>query len=355
MKKNLNKLRQKIDLLDKKIVLLLSERIKTALKISEIKEEKGLSFYSPEREAQILRRIKKLNPGIIPDETLEFLFTQIMSVTLSLSSTLKIAYLGPPATFTHLAALKKFGDKVELLPLDNIEEIFKWVENDKAYFGVVPVENSLEGAVTHTLDMFIDYNLKICSEIIIVVRHHLLSRSSLDKIKRVYSHHQVFGQCKKWLQENLSDREFISVQSTAKAAEIASSCKYTACIASEAAARVYKLKILANNIQDFSDNVTRFLVIGKYVTQSTGKDKTSLLFSVKDRVGALHDMLVPFKKNRINLTKIESRPSKRKPWEYYFFVDLEGHIKDKKVKEALEELEQKCNFLKVLGSYPQAS
>ncbi len=349
----LKKLRKRIDLLDKKLVEIINQRVKIALEIAQIKRKKGLSFYSPEREAQVLKRIKKLNPGVIPDETLEFLFTQIMSVTFSLSSPLKIGYLGPEATFTHLAAIKKFGDKVKFLPYSDIPSIFWAVENKEVDFGVVPIENSTEGVVTHTLDMFIDSDLNICSEVVLKVIHHLLGNTTLKKIKKVYSHPQVFSQCRNWLQKHLSSKELIPTPTTAKAAQIIQKKKDSACIASEACAKLYNLKVLVKNIQDSSGNITRFLVIGQYLTKPSGDDKTSILFSVKDRVGALHDMLVPFKKYRINLTKIESRPSKRKAWEYYFFVDFQGHREDKRVKLALKELEKKCNFLKILGSYPR--
>jgi len=277
-----------------------------------------------------------------------------MSITFSLGTPLKIAYLGPRATFTHLAAIKKFGEKVNFISFDDIPEIFSAVESQDVVYGVVPIENSTEGVVTHTLDMFIDSNLHICSEVIFKITHHLLGNTSIKRVKKVYSNPQAFSQCRKWLQHNLASKGFISTSTTAEAARIVQKKKDSACIASEACSRIYNLKILARNIQDSSGNITRFLVIGKYETRPTGNDKTSILFSVKDRVGALHGMLVPFKKHKINLTKIESRPSKRKAWEYYFFVDFQGHREDKRVKEALGELDKKCNFLKILGSYPKA-
>jgi len=350
----LKKLRKGIDLLDKKLVDLITQRVKAALKIAEVKRRKRIHSYSPEREAEVLRRIRRINPGIIPDETLEFLFTQIMSVTFSLGTPLKIAYLGPRATFTHLAAVKKFGEKVNFVSFDDIPEIFSAVENQDVAYGVVPVENSTEGVVTHTLDMFIDSKLNICSEVIFKITHHLLGNMSIKRIKKVYSHPQVFHQCRKWLQYNMASKDLIPAGSTAEAAKMVGRKKDAACIASEPCARIYNLKVLARNIQDSPGNITRFLVIGKYETRPTGNDKTSILFSVKDRVGALHDMLVPFKRHKISLTKIESRPSKRKAWEYYFFVDFQGHRQDKRVKEALRQLDKKCNFLKILGSYPKA-
>jgi chorismate mutase/prephenate dehydratase len=351
---DLKALRKKIDSLDKRLVDLITERVRLALKIAEIKRDKKIHPYSPEREAQLLRRIRRLNPGVIPDEVFEFLFTQIMSITFSLGTPLKIAYLGPRATFTHLAAIKKFGEKVEFLALPDIPAIFSAVEKGEVNFGVVPIENSTEGVVTHTLDMFMDSNLHICSEVVLRISQHLLGNVSLNKIKKIYSHPQGFAQCRKWLAKHMSQRELIDAETTAKAAEIVKKKKDSACIASEACSRIYGLKILSSNIEDSSDNITRFLVIGKYLTKPSGGDKTSILFSVKDRVGALHDMLVPFKQNKISLTKIESRPSKKKPWEYYFFVDFQGHKDEAKVKKALKDLEKKCHFVNVLGSYPKA-
>jgi chorismate mutase/prephenate dehydratase len=216
----------------------------------------------------------------------------------------------------------------------------------------VPIENTIEGAVSHTLDMFMDSDLKICAQVILDVSHNLLANCSKDKIRRIYSNPQVFGQCRIWLQENLPRVEKVEVSSTTRAAQIATKEKYSACIASNLAAKVYKLKVVARDIEDSPHNITRFLVISKIDVPGTGRDKTSAMFSIKDRVGALHDLLLPFKKYRINLTKIESRPSKKKAWDYYFFVDLEGHRDEPRVKGALLELENKCTFLKILGSYP---
>jgi chorismate mutase/prephenate dehydratase len=275
-----------------------------------------------------------------------------MSCGLSLKKPLKIAYLGPEATFTHLAALKKFGSQVKYIACASIADVFLEVERGNADYGVVPIENSIEVAVSHTLDMFVDSDLKICAQIILDVAHNLLANCPKDKIRRVYSNPQVFGQCRLWLQEDLAQAEKIEVSSTTRAAQIATREKYSACIASTLAARVYKLKVIAADIEDSPHNITRFLVIGKTEVPSTGEDKTSIMFSIKDRVGALQGMLIPFKKHRINLTKIESRPSKKKAWDYYFFVDLEGHLSNPGVKKALSELESKCTFLKVLGSYP---
>jgi chorismate mutase/prephenate dehydratase len=238
------------------------------------------------------------------------------------------------------------------LACDSISDVFLEVEKGNADYGVVPVENSIEGAVTHTLDVLVDSDLKICSQLILDITHNLLSNYAKLKIKTVYSNPQVLGQCRKWLLENLPYAEQVEVSSSTRAAQIASKEKKSACIASLLAANVYKLKVVASSIEDSPHNVTRFFVIGKNDAGTTGNDKTSILFSIKDKVGALHEMLMPFKKNKINLTKIESRPSKKKAWDYYFFVDLKGHKDEPRVNKALIELEGKCKFLKVLGSYP---
>jgi chorismate mutase/prephenate dehydratase len=348
----LKNLRRQIDSLDKKITRLLNMRAKITLGIARIKHQSGESIYSPTRERDVLEKISMVNQGPLSNNALEAIYREIMSCSLSLEKPLKIAYLGPEASFTHLAALKRFGSQVDYVPLTSIADVFLEVERDNTDYGVVPIENSIEGAVSYTLDVFMDSDLKICAQIILDVAHNLLANCPEDKIKRVYSNPEVFGQCRIWLQENLGGVEQIEVASTTRAAQIAAKEKNSACIASTLAACVYKIKILARDIEDSPHNITRFLVIGKNDVKPSGKDRTSIMFSVKDRIGALHDMLVPFKKYGINLTKIESRPSKKKAWDYYFFVDLEGHRDNPKVKKALLELENKCKFLKVLGSYP---
>ncbi len=349
---SLKNLRRKVDSLDKKIIQLLNMRTKVALSITNLKLKAGKSIYSPDREREVLKKISAFNRGPLTADALEAIYREVMSSSLSLKKPLKVAYLGPQASFTHLAALKRFGSQVEYLPLDSIADVFLEVERDAADYAVVPIENSIEGAVSHTLDMFVDADLRICAQIILDVAHNLLANCAKDKIKRIYSNPQVFGQCRIWLRENLPHVEKIEVSSTTRAAQIAAKEKYSACIASTLAGRVYKLKVLAADIEDSPHNITRFLVIGKTDVPKTNCDKTSIMFSIRDRVGALHEMLLPFKKYKINLTKIESRPSKKKAWDYYFFVDLQGHRDEPRVKKALLELENKCNFLKILGSYP---
>ena len=310
--------------------------------------------YTPHREREIYKNAVKINKGPLSDLAIRAIFREIMSGSLSLENPVKIAYLGPPLTFTHLASLSKFGSSVRYVPASGIGEVFGEVEKGRADYGVVPIENSIEGAVNYTFDMFVNSPLKVCSEVYLEISHSLLAHEkNMKSIKRVYSHPQVFAQCRSWMEKNIPRAEPVEVSSTARAAELCARTKHAACIASLLAAEEYKLKILAGSIEDTAHNVTRFLVIGKSIAARTGRDKTSIMFSVKDRVGALHDILVPFKKDRVNLTKIESRPSRLKAWEYYFFVDMEGHFTDRKVGKALTELEKHCSFMKVLGSYPK--
>lgn len=353
-KANIKKLREAIDELDEKLVSTLNKRTQLAVKIGKIKDKLNKSVYSPEREQQIYNKLKKLNKGPLDDKVLTAVYREIMSGTIMLQRPMKVAYLGPEATFTHLASQKKFGAQVEYVSTQTITDIFTEVERGSCDFGVVPVENSIEGAISHTLDMFVDSDLKICSEISLDVTHNLLANCKMSDIKKVYSKSEVFGQCRLWLESNLPGRHLMDTSSTSKAAEIAALEKNSAAIASSLAAEIYKVKIMAKSIEDSPHNVTRFLVIGNKETGYTGRDKTSVLFSVKDRVGALHDMLLAFKNAKINLTKIESRPSKKKAWDYYFFVDMQGHIREPRVKKALVNLEKKCHFLKIVGSYPQS-
>lgn len=349
---SLKKCRNKIDAIDKKVIGLLNERAKSSSAIGKIKLKKKKGVYAPDREKQVLERIKKINMGPMSNSAFEAIYREIMSSSLSLEKSLDIAYLGPKASFTHLAAMKKFGSQVNYVPCNDISEIFSKVEKDDCDYGVVPIENSIEGAVTHTFDLLVDSELKICSHILLEISHNLLSRTTMDKIKKIYSNPQVFGQCRLWLQAHLPKAERIEVSSTTKAAQIAAKQKGSASIASTLAAKVYNLKIIKRDIEDIQHNITRFLVIATQDVPQTGRDRTSILFSIKDKVGALHSMLMPFFRNKINLTKIESRPSKKKAWDYYFFVDFEGHRMDRHVVRALSQLENKCKYLKILGSYP---
>ena len=352
---DLKSLRRAIDSIDSKILKLLNERASLTLKIGGIKSKRSESIYVPNRESEVYKRLVDNNKGPLSNESIHAIYREVMSSALSLEKPLTIAYLGPELTFTHLASMKKFGSSVDYSSCNTITSVFDEVVKGRADYGVVPIENSVEGAVNHTLDMFIDSDLKICSEIYLDISHSLLSKESdKKKIKKVYSKDQVFGQCRLWLEEHLPNVSLVEVASTAKAAEITSKEKGSACIASELAAGKYHLKVLYRSIEDSAHNVTRFLVIGRTEAKPTKKDKTSIMFSLKDRVGALHDILVPFKHLGINLTKIESRPSKVKAWKYYFFVDMEGHHLNTKVSKALSNLKKSTTYFKILGSYPAA-
>lgn len=353
-KKDLSDIRKAIDKLDKEIIKLLSERAEASEEIGRIKNARQKCAYSPDRESKIYSNISKLNKGPLPDDSLKAIYREIMSGCIALERPLKVAFFGPEFTFTHQAAIEKFGSSVEYLSCDSIREVFSEVEKGNADYGVVPIENSTEGAVSHTMDMLVDSSLLISSEVYAKITHHLASKnSSLEGIRSVYSHPQVFGQCRMWLEKNLPKADLKEASSTAKAAALAAGHPKSACISGVLAAERSGLSILASAIQDKAINVTRFLVLGRQMSGVSGEDRTSLVFSVKDRPGVLHEMLAPFKENGINLTKIESRPSKEKLWKYYFFVDLLGHASTPRVKKVLNELETKCNFLKILGSYPR--
>jgi len=350
---DLNKLRKKIDSIDSGILDLLNKRAEVILEVGRLKRKSNSSIFVPERERDVYDRLVAKNKGPLSGEALKAIFREVMSSALSLEHPVKIAYLGPEFTFTHMASMKKFGASVNYSSCETITAVFSEVDKGRADYGVVPIENSIDGAVTHTQDMFIDSDLKVCSEVYLEIVHNLLSKeSSKAKIRKVYSKSQVFSQCRAWLEMNLPGVELIEVSSTAKAAEISSRERGSACIASALAAKKYGLKILSASIEDSVHNVTRFLVIGRHEAKPTKEDKTSIMFSVKDRAGALHDILTPFKRYGINMTKIESRPSKVRAWEYYLFVDLEGHYHDPKVAKALKELAKSCTYVKILGSYP---
>jgi chorismate mutase/prephenate dehydratase len=347
--------RKEIDRIDDDIVRLLNERARHVIEIGNLKkaDDTQANLHTPAREAEILERLCKLNPGPFPSEGLRAVYREIMSGSLALEGPLKVAYLGPRATFTHLACLRKFGSSAQYLPMTSIKDVFNEVERGRADFGVVPIENSTEGVVNHTLDMFIDSNLQIYGEVLQEVSHHLLSKNdSLEGIKKIYSHPHAIAQCRQWLETTLPDVPVSEVHSTARAAEICTEDVSAAAIASELAGQIYGLKVLKARIEDNINNYTRFLVLSSKAPERTGKDKTSVMLSVKDKVGALYELLRPFASHGANLTKIESRPSRRKAWEYIFFIDLEGHMEEERVKRALNEIKPRCLFLKILGSYP---
>jgi chorismate mutase/prephenate dehydratase len=312
-------------------------------------------MHSPVRERKIIERLSKLNPGPYPNEAIASIYREIISGSLFLQQSLKVAYLGPSATFTHLAAKRQFGSSADYVPESTIRNVFESVIHGRCMYGVVPVENSTEGIVNYTLDMFIDSDLNITSEILLQITHNLMSKTGRKTgVKKIYSHPQASAQCRGWLEENYPGVPVISRITTAAAAKRVAKEPSSAAIASELAAETYNLKFVKKGIEDYKNNYTRFLVIAKDYMQKTGNDKTSILFSIKDRPGALYSILKHFSSHTINLTKIESRPSRKKAWEYIFFVDMEGHITDRKVEKALEEVRKECLYLKVLGSYPSA-
>ncbi len=350
----LDNLRKQIDTIDEQILNLLNKRAKVVLEVGKAKARNNLQFYDPSREELVFNRLQKLNNGPFPNEAVKTIFREIMSASLALEHPIKVAYLGPKATFTHLACMKKFGISAQFAPVRSIEDVFGEVERSLANYGVVPVENSTEGIVSHTLDMFVDSELKICSEILLAISLNLLSQSAgMDQITKIYSHWQPIAQSRRWIRDYLPNADIIEVASTAEAAELACGDPSSAAIASELAAQLYDLKILQRRIEDNINNFTRFLVIGKDYAPPTGNDKTSIMFSVKDKVGALHDMLQAFASNKVNLTKIESRPSKKRAWEYIFYLDMIGHLNDDNIQQAIEELQPQVQFFKTLGSYPQ--
>lgn len=346
-------LRNKIDSIDGEILNCLNRRAKVVLDVAKIKRGKNAKFHVPQREREIIERLQALNKGPFPNEALKTVYREILSASLSLEEPLKVAFFGLRASYTHVAAMGHFGSSADFISCDTIKDVFESVLRGDSEYGVVPIENSSEGVVSYTLDMFIDYDLKMAAEVMLEVSHNLLSRSGdKSRIKKIYSHPQAAAQCRVWLEKNMPNVPVYEATSTSKAAELASKEEDAAAIASELAAGVYSLMFVHRHIEDSRRNYTRFLVIAKEFPPKTGNDKTSIMFTLKDRPGALYDVLTPFKRAKINLTKIESRPSRRKAWEYIFFVDMEGHYDDRKLKRAIEEVKKECLFLKLLGSYP---
>ena len=357
----LQALRVRIDALDEKILELISQRARCAQEVGRIKmaslaEGEEAVFYRPEREAHVLKRIMELNKGPLDNEEMARLFREIMSTCLALEQPLKVAYLGPEGTFSQAAALKHFGQAVISKPMAAIDEIFREVAAGAVSFGVVPVENSTEGAINHTLDSFLEHDLVICGEVELRIHHHLLvaENTKTERITRIYSHAQSLAQCRKWLDAHYPNVERVAVSSNAEAAKRVKSEWNSAAIAGDMAAQLYGLSILADKIEDRPDNSTRFLIIGNQTVPATGDDKTSVIISMSNKPGALHELLIPFHTSGIDLTRIETRPSRSGKWTYVFFIDFIGHKDDPLVKSALEKIAQEAVGLKVLGSYPNA-
>ncbi len=353
----LQQIRERIDSLDLQIQDLINQRADAAQEVARVKraEDKDAFFYRPEREAEVLAAVKARNKGPLGDEEMTRLFREIMSACLALEQPLKIAFLGPEGTFTQSAALKHFGHSVDTVALNSIPDIFRDVESGACNYGVVPVENSTEGVISHTLDMFLNSGLQICGEVTLRIHHHLMSKQQdVKSITKVYSHQQSLAQCRLWLDRNLHQVEQNSVGSNAEAARLANNDKNSAAIAGEMAAEIYGLDILAESIEDEPDNTTRFLIIGRQSVAASGNDKTTLLLSVRNVAGSLNTLLTPLAEHNVSMTRIESRPSKRGMWDYVFFIDIQGHKDDPEVAQAMEELRSDANLFKVLGSYPAA-
>ncbi|HWD19195.1 MAG TPA: prephenate dehydratase [Verrucomicrobiae bacterium] len=356
---NIPEHRKAIDKLDEKIVHLLNERTRHVLGIGEIKVKAGEAIYAPHRERMVLQRVTKLNEGPMTNDSLRAIYREIMSSALSLEKSMTIAYLGPEATFTHQAAIQKFGASLNYSAQKTIPDVFTEVSKNHADYGVAPIENSTEGVVTHTLDMFVESPLQIVAQIVLPIQFCLAANEELKETERLYAHPQALAQCRAWVQRSLPKAEIIETSSNARSAELVAAARQdpeaaakVATITGLLAAEKHHLKIIERDIQDFSENATRFLVLGRQCSPPSGRDRTSLMFSIADEVGALYRTLAPFRKFKLNMTKIESRPSKRKAWEYFFFVDCDGHFQDRNVARAIEGLKEACNFVKVLGSYP---
>lgn len=354
MSERVNNLREKIDDVDQQIVQLLDERARHVKEIGKIKQKEGMDLYVPGREREILKRFESMEPKDFPISSVKHIYREIIATCLNLEKPLKIAYLGPEATFTHLAGLKQFGRETELVPHGTVSDVFNRVERDEVDFGIVPVESSNDGAVKHTLDRFLNSTVSICSEIYLRINLYLLSREdSIGDVETVYSHSQALSQARDWIETNLADVEIKETQSTAEAARLVSNEKGTAAVASEVASDIYDLNILASKLEDRPDNFTRFLVLGTQIPKSTGDDKTSIVFSVEDRPGALYEVLEIFGENEINMTKIESRPSMDSTWNHVLFVDFLGHQADPLIESLLADLQDRTPFSKILGSYPR--
>ncbi len=350
-------LRDKIDALDLQIMQAISDRARCAQQVAEVKKGQGdLAYYKPEREAQVLRHIMEKNAGPLDNEEMARLFRQIMSACLALEQPIRVAFLGPEGTFTQEAALKHFGDSAISVPQSAIDEVFREVLAGACNYGVVPVENSTEGVISHTLDSFMDSSLKICGEVELRIHQHFMigPNTNKDSVTRVYSHAQSLAQCRQWLNSNYPNIERVAVSSNAEAAKRVQGEWNSAAIAGDMACELYNLEKMREKIEDRPDNSTRFLIIGRESVPRSGDDRTSIVVSVHNKPGALHDLLEPFRRYNVDMTRLESRPSRNSKWSYVFFIDLIGHIEDQPVADVLEELSSSVAELKIVGSYPRA-
>jgi chorismate mutase/prephenate dehydratase len=355
-------LRRRIDECDQQIQRLIQQRVLVAAQIAKVKTavDVGASFYRPEREAQVLRRVRERNmglredmEGLVSDDEMVRLMREIMSTSLAAEMPMTVAYLGPEGTYTQAAVIKHFGQAVRNLDVKTIGDVFRVVEQGKAHFGVVPVENSTEGVITHTLDCFSSSDLRVCGEVQLPINHQLLSHADgLTGVNKVYAHPQALAQCRNWLERYLPDAELVTASSNAEAAVIASRDETVAAIASDIAARIYSINILASGIEDERNNTTRFLIVGNDSYAASGEDKTTIMVSAPNKVGSLFELLKPLYDAGVDMSRIESRPSRQTNWEYVFFIDLIGHVDNPKVSKALAKLESKSAYFKLIGSYP---
>jgi len=352
---SLEDLRKQISEIDHKLVKLLNERAHIVVEVGKLKNKTGGQIYAPEREKEVLETIIKANEGPLPDKCLTAIWRELMSGSFVLERPLRIGYLGPGGSFSHTAAMLKFGQSVEYEPLADILSIFDEVSKGHCDLGIVPIENTTGGGVIETLDALIDSDVKICAEVLMAIHHNLLANCPLEKIQKIYSKPEVFAQCRNWLSATFKEADTVPVASTAKAAQMVADESGAAAIGSRVAAELYGLKIVCENIEDITNNITRFLVISREDAKPTGEDKTAILFSTAHKAGALADVLDVFKKHSINLTNIESRPSKKRQWEYYFFMDFIGHRTDEQIRKGLEETGKYCLQLSILGSFPKAT
>ncbi|MCE5197453.1 MAG: prephenate dehydratase [Armatimonadota bacterium] len=352
---DISDLRKRIDAIDKTLVEMINERAECALGIGKMKDKGSKSIFAPEREKQVLAGVLKNNRGPLSDATMSAVFREVISACRALEKPISVAYLGPAGSYSHIASIMKFGDSTDFLPVNTIPDVFNAVEHNEANYGVVPVENSTEGIVSHTLDMFLLSDLRICAELYAPISHNLLSAGTeVSEIKRVYSIAQAIAQCRNWIATHLPGVEILEVSSTAKGAKMCEGYPTSAAIASSLAAREYGLNIIAEGIEDNPHNRTRFLVVGNSKPEPSTKDKTSLVFSVPNKAGALYHALTVFESEGINLSMIESRPTKQMPWEYIFFVDCQCHEKEERMQNALKKLSELTLFVRILGSYPEA-
>jgi len=351
----LDALRQQIDGLDHQLVELLNARARIVVEIGKLKQQHNTPIYSPDREKVVLEKVRRLNQGPLPDRCLEAVYRELMSGSFALEKPLRIGYLGPEGTFSHAASVRKFGSSVDYVPLADIPAVFDEVVRGHIDYGLVPVENSIGGGIVDTLDAFLQSSAKICAEVKIVVHHYLLALDAWDKITTIYSKPEIFSQCRKWLAAMGKDRDVQAAASSAKAAELASREPGVAAIGTRLAGQLHGLRVLFENIEDDPDNETRFFVIGREGARKSGDDKTAVMFTTAHKPGALAEVLDVFKENGINLTDIEKRPSKKVNWEYYFFIDAQGHQDDPAMKTAISQARQHCLQLTVLGSYPRAT